>query len=219
MHTVALGRHQRWFVTAAAWLGWAGLAIQLYLILSLRWAAEASLVGGLVNFFSFFTVLSNTLVAVVLTCHLSARNGAARRFFLQPWVSSGVAVSIVVVAVAYSLLLRHLWQTQGWQRVADQLLHDVMPLLFAFYWWRWVPKGRLRVAHVALWAAYPLLYFGAVLLRGESVGLYPYPFIDVGKLGYPQVLLNAVGILLGFVAVGLALVALDRFLWARARPR
>ena len=66
MHAVALGRHQRWFVTAAAWLGWAGLAIQLYLILSLRWAAEASLVGGLVNFFSFFTVLSNTLVAVVM---------------------------------------------------------------------------------------------------------------------------------------------------------
>ncbi len=46
------------------------------------------------SFFSFFTVLSNTLVATVLTCELTSRESAARRWFLQPWVSSGVAVSI-----------------------------------------------------------------------------------------------------------------------------
>lgn len=62
------------FVSAAALLGWAGLSIQLYLVLLGRWELGASLLGGLVNVFSFFTVLTNTLVAVVLTCAVTAAN-------------------------------------------------------------------------------------------------------------------------------------------------
>jgi hypothetical protein len=42
-------------------------------------------------------------------------------------------------------LLRHLWHPQGWQFIADELLHDVMPLLFLGYWWFCVPKGTLRL--------------------------------------------------------------------------
>src|SRR5207253_10080872 len=102
-------RRMHGFIAVAAVLGWSGLAIQQYLILYSLWTAEASLLGGLVNFFSFFTVLNNTLVAVVLTYALSRRVSKGRDFFLQPWVSSGIAVSIAVVNLAYSLLLRHLW--------------------------------------------------------------------------------------------------------------
>ena len=136
-------------VTAAALAGWVGLAVQQYLIFYSRWSTGASLLGGLVNFFSFFTVLTNTLVVVVLSYAVVERDSAAKRFFLAPQVSSAIAASIIVVSLVYNLLLRHLWSPQGFQFIADELLHDVMPLLFAFYWWRWVPKGRLRVAHVA----------------------------------------------------------------------
>ncbi|PHA01424.1 hypothetical protein COE65_27185, partial [Bacillus sp. AFS051223] len=58
---------------------------------------------------------------------------------------------------------------------------------------------------------YPVLYFAYALLRGHSLGLYPYPFSDVEKLGYPQVLINASGILLGFVLIALVVVGLDRW--------
>jgi len=50
------------------------------------------------------------------------------------------------------------------------------------------------------------------LLRGHLLGLYPYPFISVDRLGYPRVLLNALGILAGFVLVSLLLLGLDRWL-------
>lgn len=153
------------------------MSIQLYLILYGRWSIEASLLGGLVSFFSFFTVLSNTLVAVVLTYELNPRPSKGRDFFLQPWVSSGIAASITLVGLAYSLLLRHLWQPQGWQFLADELLHDLMPLLFLGYWWLCVPKGTLRFRHIALWVIYPLLYFGYALFRGHSLGQYQYPFL------------------------------------------
>lgn len=207
---------RRRLITCLAVLGWAGLTTQLYLILFARLSIGASLLGGLVSFFSYFTILTNTLVATVLTCAVTERECAARRWFLQPWVSSGIAVSIAVVGLAYSILLRHLWHPQGWQFVADELLHDVMPLLFLGYWWRCVPKGTLRLWHLPLWLIYPLVYFIYALLRGHLLGAYAYPFIDVAVLGYPQVLANAGGIFVGFVLVGLLVIGLDRRLSARS---
>ena len=205
----AVWRHR--LITLAATLGWAGLGTQLYLIFIARLSVEASLLGGLVSFFSYFTVLTNTLVATVLTCAVTPRESAARRWFLQPWVSSGVTVSIVVVGLAYSLLLRHLWHPEGWQFIADELLHDVMPLVFLGYWWFCVPKGTLRLWHLPVWLIYPLVYFAYALLRGNLLGAYAYPFIDVAVLGYPQVFINAGGILAGFVGIGLAMIGLDHW--------
>lgn len=202
---------RRRLITSAAVLGWAGLGIQLYLIFFARLSVGASLLGGLVSFFSYFTVITNTLVAVVLTCAVTDRESAARRWFLQPWVSSGIAVSIAVVGLAYSILLRHLWHPQGWQFIADELLHDVMPLLFLAYWWLYVPKGTLRLKHLPLWLIYPLVYFAYALLRGHLLGAYAYPFIDVALLGYPQVFVNAGGILLGFVLIALLVIGIDRW--------
>ncbi|WP_434560425.1 Pr6Pr family membrane protein [Pseudomonas sp. R1-6] len=204
------------FVSMLALLGWVGLSIQLYLILLGRWELGASLLGGLVNFFSFFTVLTNTLAAVVLTWEVTRRESAVRRWFLRPAVRSGIAVSIALVGLAYNVLLRHLWQPEGWQFIADELLHDIMPVLFIIYWGLWVPKGTLRLGHVGLWMIYPLVYFAYILLRGDLLAAYPYPFIDVTSLGYPQVFINAGGVLAGFVGIALGVVGLDRWLGRRS---
>lgn len=79
-------------------------------------------------------------------------------------------MSIVLVSLAYNLLLRHLWQPEGFQFIADELLHDVMPVLFFIYWWRCVPKGNLHLKYIAGWVIYPLVYFAYVLLRGICSG-------------------------------------------------
>jgi len=202
---------QRTYTIIAAVLGWSGLAIQLYLILFARWADDASLMGGLVRFFSFFTVLTNTLVATALTCALTDRHSRGHRFFRHPAVCSGIAASIALVSLAYNLLLRHLWQPQGWQLVANELLHDIMPLAFVVYWWLYVPKGTLRIGHVLMWITYPVLYFGYVLFRGDMIGDYMYPFINIGTIGYGKAFINAFGVLAGFVGVALVVFAVDRF--------
>ncbi|HGM5580622.1 TPA: Pr6Pr family membrane protein [Pseudomonas putida] len=204
------------WLTLAALVGWAGLAVQLYLVLLARWQEQASLIGGMVNLFGYFTVLSNTLVATVLSHAAFGRETAARRWFLTPAVSSGVLVSIVLVALAYSLLLRHLWQPEGWQWLADELLHDVMPLVFVLYWCLAVPKGGLRLWHLGAWSLYPLVYFLFTLWRGHEIGVYPYPFVDVASLGYGQVMLNALGVLAGFWGIGLLVIGVDRW-WGRMK--
>ena len=219
MHSHHLPRSQRQLsiLLLAACLGWSGLAIQLYLILIGRWMDHASLLGGLVRFFSFFTVLTNTLVAVALSCALSQRQSAGHRFFRDPVMCSGIAVSVAVVGIAYNILLRHLWHPQGWQFIADELLHDVMPLTFLAYWWLCVPKGLLRLKHVLLWALYPIVYFAYILLRGDVIGDYMYPFIDIGTIGFTKAFINALGVLLGFVVIALILVGMDR--WASRRQK
>lgn len=199
------------WLSTMAMLGWLGLSVQVYLVLWGRWQEQASLIGGLINVFGYFTVLTNTLVATVLSYAAFGREGASRRFFLSPVVSSAVAASIVLVALAYSLLLRHLWQPEGWQWLADELLHDVMPALYALYWWFEVPKGRLRLHYLGLWAFYPAAYFAYALWRGSEIGVYAYPFIDVATLGYAQVMINALGVLAGFWAIAGVLLMLDRW--------
>ena len=59
------------------------------------------------------------------------------------------------------------------------------------------------------WACYPLTYFGYALSRGAVGDKYPYPFIDVGRLGWLQVVLNAGSIALAFILAGFALVWID----------
>jgi len=202
---------QRRYATVAALLGWFALAVQLYLILWGRWTDQASLMGGLVRFFSFFTVLTNTLVAVALSCAISHRHSAGHRFFRSPVVCAGITTSILLVGIAYSLLLRHLWSPQGWQWIADELLHDVMPLTFLGYWWFYMRKGVLRLKHVLAWMVYPTAYFGYLLFRGNIFGDYLYPFLDIGTLGLAKALVNAIGVLGGFVGIGLVVLMLDRF--------
>jgi len=55
------------------------------------------------------------------------------------------------------------------------------------------------------------VYFAYALLRGHLLGAYAYPFIDVALLGYPQVFVNAGGILLGFVLIALLVIGIDRW--------
>jgi hypothetical protein len=49
-----------------------------------------------------------------------------------------------------------------------------------------------------------------VLIRGSIIGNYPYGFIDPLAIGYQRTMINAVGLLLVFIALGLILVASGR---------
>lgn len=209
-HQLPLTLGQRRYAGVSALLGWFALAVQLYLILWGRWTDHASLMGGLVRFFSFFTMLTNTLVAVALTCAITDRHSPGHRFFRSPAVCAGITTSILLVSIAYNLLLRHMWSPEGWQWLADELLHDVMPLAFLGYWWLFMRKGVLGLRHLLAWMLYPVLYFGYLLIRGDLLGDYLYPFLDIGTLGVQSAVLNAFGVLAGFVGIGVLILLIDR---------
>jgi hypothetical protein len=93
-----------------------------------------------------------------------------------------------------------------------------MPVLFVVYWWIAVPANAVGWRNLPRWLLYPIAYVLYVILRGAFTGVYPYPFIDAGVLGYPHALLNAFAILCGFTVIGVVLLLLlsAKRLWLKA---
>jgi hypothetical protein len=191
-------------------VGWFALVLQLGIMLRNAANAGTSLLAAVGSFLSFFTVLSNLLVAVALTATVPAPPPRAFRPLVEPSGATALAGYITVVGVVYSLVLRQLWHPTGAQLVADILLHDVMPPAYVIYWLTLVPKGRLRWRDVWPWLAFPAFYTAASLIRGALIHVYPYPFTDVAALGYQRVLGNMVLLFAGFLILGLMFVAIDR---------
>ncbi len=69
-----------------------------------------------------------------------------------------------------------------------------------------------------LWLIYPAVYVVYALLKASSTGRYPYPFLDVDRLGSKAVLFNTIGLTIAFWIMGELFVAADKFL-ARLFPR
>jgi hypothetical protein len=197
-------------VIALAALAWFGVLLQMYLSLHSAIANGKGLIGGIVSYFGYFTILTNFLVCFCLTLPLIAPSSSPGRFFARSDVTAGVATSIVFVGLAYHFLLRNVWNPQGPNLVANVLLHYVTPTLFLAYWWFNFPKGALRWSYPLLWGLYPTVYLIYVLPRGLIIGSYPYGFIDPSAIGYQRTMVNAVGLLIAFIMVGLILVALGR---------
>jgi hypothetical protein len=100
-----------------------------------------------------------------------------------------------------------LWDPEGLQRIADIILHDLIPVMYVGYWLFLASKVALRWRSVMAWLIYPLAYLFLIMIRGALSGRYPYPFVDAGQLGYPRVFANTGVLLLAFVGVGLLVVA------------
>jgi hypothetical protein len=193
---------QRPYAALAALLGLFALVLQFYLMLGYAAANGQTPLWGVLDFFSFFTVLTNTIAVVVLAASaLSAAN-----FLTRPNAQTAVAVYIVIVCVIYTLLLRNLWNPNGAQRLADYLLHYAMPGLYVIYWRLFVPKDTLRFRVAILWLIYPAFYVVCMLWRGAVIGQYPYPFLDAGKLGYAHIALNVAGLGALFFGLGIAAI-------------
>jgi hypothetical protein len=186
---------------------WFALGLQLYLMVDKALADGTSVWRASANFFSFFTILTNLLVAVVLSAAVFGRGSS---WLVSPVTQSGTATYIAIVGFAYSLLLRKLWNPESFQKVADVILHDIVPLAYVLYWIAFVPKRPLRWKHALLWLLYPIAYFVYAMVRGEAIGWYPYHFIDAAALGLPRALWNALVLLGAFLGVGLLAIACGR---------
>jgi hypothetical protein len=165
-----------------------------------------------IRFLSYFTDLSNVLVALAMTLPWLAPNTGLGRFFTRLSVRTAILAYIIIVAVIYHYLLAKLWNPQGWQLVADTIEHVVAPALYVVDWALFVPKGTLRVKSAFVSLVFPLGYAAYSLVHGAATGFYPYPFIDVSHLGYDKVLTNMAMLILVFGGLGLLLIALDRWL-------
>lgn len=192
--------------TLAAAVGWFAVVLQYWLVIT--GDAGADPINRTLNFFSYFTILTNILAATAMTASVIAPGSRLDR----PGARTAIATYIIIVGVVYHLLLRDMWEPQRWQWVADMILHYVTPALFVLDWMLFVPKGAVPWRTAVLALVYPVTYMGWTLWHGSWSGFYPYPFVDVPKLGLQQVLNNGGRMALAFLAIGLALIGVGRLL-------
>lgn len=196
---MALSPLARLFAALIALTAWAGLAVQLQASIGL----SGSVGGALSEMLRYFTVLTNLLVAMTFSAAALGRRVSA-------FTLGGVTLAILLVGVVFALLLNGLVELSGGALLADLLMHRVTPLFVPLWWLAFARKGRLKRRDPFVWMLYPLAYFAYALARAGLDGRYPYPFMNVGRIGWLQTGLNAVEIAAGFLLAGLLLVALDR---------
>lgn len=205
-----MARAARTVAGGLAVLAWATLALQLYLSLSRNAANGNGVLVGVLIYYSYFTVLTNTIAAIVLTAAAVGHRAASGAWWTRPTVRGATTAYMTMVGIIYTLVLRATWDPRGWQKLADVVLHDVMPLAFAIYWLLFWRTGTLRPANIRSWLVYPLVYLGYCLIHGAITGWYPYAFLDVPTLGLPHVLAIAAAITIAFSLLSLGVVGIDR---------
>jgi hypothetical protein len=200
----------RLYAALIAIVAWAGLGAQYYLIT--LGTAGPEFLFRTVNFFSYFTILSNILVALIATATALMPRSAIGRILMRPGVATAAMLYIGITGLTYFFVLRHLWQPEGLQFWVDATEHYAVPILFLAFWLFAVIKGRLTLDVVPKVLVFPLIFAGYTLIRGPFANWYPYPFIDAGELGYGQVAANIFFLVAGFAALAFVLVGVDRLI-------
>ena len=152
------------------------------------------------NFFTFFTVLSNLLAAAVFF-----EGGRRQLTGSEPlsgmWRGAAV-VYMTVTYVVFAVLLRDAQEDlQTHVAWVDSVLHRVMPIAVMADWLIDPPHRPIPFRRAAWWLAFPLVWTAFTLIRGEIDGRYPYPFLDPANGGYGVVALYSAAIFLLFLLV------------------
>jgi hypothetical protein len=169
------------------------------------------------NFLSVFTIQTNLLAVGALLALTVVRT--EERTLMFDIVRTGVTLYIAITGVVFALLLSGLQEDLdthiAW---VDFVVHKLMPIVVVADWLIDPPRRRLPLRAAAAWLAYPALWLAYTLIRGASIGWYPYPFVDADRLGYGGVLLRSAFLLAGIVPAALVVVLVGNRL-GRARPR
>ncbi len=189
---------------------WFGVVLQFITNVPV-WISEGRTTGeALVKFFSYFTILTNLLIAITASFALLLPQTDAGRFCAKPDTITAITVYIIIVGLVYNLVLRPLYHPVAWGKVADETVHSVVPLLYVVYWLLFATKGSVQWGSAFRWLMYPLLYLIYTFIHGWVTGYYPYPFMEVQHIGYTGFWLNSFYLLLVFVCMNLLLISIDK---------
>jgi hypothetical protein len=164
-----------------------------------------------VNFFSFFTIISNIFGAAVL---LAAAFGLPADDHLRDVLRGTATLSLVIVGVVFSLLLANLdSELIPW---ANAIEHYAMPIFIALDWCLDPPRTPISRRDATVWLVVPAAYLAYTLVRGAIVHWYPYPFLNVDAIGYASVAAYAAGILVFTLLAAYVVMTVGNALRTRA---
>jgi hypothetical protein len=159
-----------------------------------------------VNFFSYFTILTNLFIGIVLV--VSAINLIGRKPATETddIIRGSATGSIAIVGIVFGLLLSQM--DSGMIPWTNFVAHYLMPVVMVLDWLLHPPQSELLLKHIWFWLIYPITYLIYSLIHGVATNWYPYWFIDPNKSpgGWTGVALFATAITLGFILVSSSLL-------------
>ena len=201
----------RWFAALIATIAWAGLALQMGLLVETFIANGQGWLAAVWRFLAYFTLVTNLVVAIVMS-------RIALGWPPGPQTLTATTMYIVIVGLLYHVLLASRWNPQGLQYVGNIMVHYGTPILSAVFWLTCVKKGLHKWSDAFPWLIYPAAYLVYYVARGAADGFYAYYFIELPTIGVRQFAVNTAGIMVVFVFMGLEFIAVDKAI-ARAAGR
>ncbi len=175
---------------------------------------NTSAIGRLLDEYSYFTVVSNLLVAVILTILVFKPAGHGNIFKV---LRLDTLLMITVTGIVFWVLLAPTSNPQELNRITDLLFHTLVPIFTVAVWLVVGPRDWIRWWMVFAALIVPLLWAGYTLVRGSIITAYPYDFMNVAKYGLGPVLTTVGEILVFGVIVGFIYWAIDLLLSRKAR--
>ncbi len=173
--------------------------------------------------FLYFTILSNAfcLAVFVKEAVRDARpHGGSRGNAVGMRLKGTAVMAITTTMLIYWVLLAriHFAMEEKPDLLTNLLVHLIVPLLMIADWALFDPKGHIKAVDPLWWTLAPLGYYVVTVIasllgaRYMEGGRYPYFFIDATVLGWGRTLLNVALVAAGFIAMGYAFYALDKWL-------
>ena len=173
----------------------------------------AGAVSRVIDFFSYFTILSN--IVVILVCTLLALD-RARPTPVMRALRMDSLMMISVTGLVFALVLAPSFHPDGLEYVTNTLEHYVTPILTVVTWLIWGPRAWLRLSSVFTALVIPVIWLAYTFVRGTVIHAFPYGFLAVDELGWGQALANVAGVLMVGIVLGLVFWGLDVLLSRRA---
>jgi len=197
-----------------AWaaLGVLGLVLQLIAnVISIHGFGKS--LGSVVNFFSYFTILTNVAITLwFILGFVSLQRGQTRWWGDSAEVKGAVIVAGTVTIIVYWTLLVDIPIHTRIGEVANFLLHLGVPLGI---WVDWLlTREAIRRSYtqmMGLWLIFPIAFMLYTELRGPFAHFYPYFFMDPNQVGgVGPLILWLIGVAVLFAVVATAIYWLYR---------
>ncbi len=148
------------------------------------------------NFFSYFTIESNLLAALVLLIGAwMVGQSKEKKWFVL--LRGAATLYMIMTGVVFAILLSGLENAVltavPWD---NTVLHYIMPIVLLVDWLMDTPKMAITWRRALAWLAFPLVYVSYTLIRGSMVAWYPYPFLNPATKGYLGIIGTSMGITL-----------------------
>jgi hypothetical protein len=202
----------------------AAIVAQLIQSVSGAVAAGRDVLTIVTNFFSFFTILSNTAAAVALATAALWYFSRGRRARVEPrWLAfllAAVTTYMIVTGIVYNTLLRGIALEPGsivaW---SNEVLHLIGPLFLLADLLLGPFRRALPWRTVVGIVVFPLVWVAYTLLRASFITnpgtgdpyWYPYPFLNPNAPGgWGSVMIYVLVIAAAIIAVALVVVWVGR---------